>query len=120
MLKCTCTYYEEEIETMFATVFYWIVTVAALLWGVWSLVWSIIYLAKKENGNLWIFAIINALSSIALAIIYWIYSSLDYQWFWFASKQPNIGNIVYLLIFFIILTVLQFIFGFTRKAKTAK
>lgn len=105
---------------MFATVFYWIVTVAAVLWGAWSLVWSIIYLAKKENGNLWFFAIINALASIALGIIYWIYSSMDYQWYWFASKQADITWIVYLFLFFIVLTILQFILGFTKKAKTAK
>ena len=54
---------------MFATVFYWCVVVAACLWGAWSLVWSLIYLAKHENGNLWIFAIINALGLIALEIL---------------------------------------------------
>ena len=68
---------------MFATVFYWCVVVAACLWGAWSLVWSLIYLAKHENGNLWIFAIINALGLIALGILYWIYSSQDNQWYWF-------------------------------------
>ena len=61
---------------MFATVFYWCVVVAACAW---SLVWSLIYLAKHENGNLWIFAIINALGLIALEILYWIYSSQDNQ-----------------------------------------
>ena len=43
---------------MFATMFYWCVVVAACAWS----------LAKHENGNLWIFAIINALGLIALGI----------------------------------------------------
>ena len=47
---------------MFAMVFYWCVVVAACAW-------SLIYLAKHENGNLWIFAIINALGLIALEIL---------------------------------------------------
>ena len=46
---------------MFATVFYWIIIAATGLWGIWSAAWSIIYVAKHENGNLWIFAIINVL-----------------------------------------------------------
>lgn len=104
---------------MFATVFYWVVVFAAACWGLWSLVWSLIYMAHRENGNLWIFAIINAVSSIILGLIYWIYTAEDYQWFWFASKRSDIAWMAYLFIGFIILTILQFAFGFTKKAKKA-
>ena len=104
---------------MFATVFYWCVVVAACLWGAWSLVWSLIYLAKHENGNLWIFAIINALGLIALGILYWIYSSQDNQWYWFAAKQLNIASLVYVFYFYIVLVVFQAIAGITKKTKKA-
>lgn len=104
---------------MFATVFYWVVVVAATLWGLWSLAWSLIYMSKHENGNLWIFAIIDALSTIALAIIYLIYSTEGGQWYWFASIQGQIAGVVYVLYFFIALTIFQFIFGFTKKTKKA-
>lgn len=104
---------------MFATIFYWIITVAAICWGGWSLIWSLIYIGKHENGNLWIFAIINALGVIALALLYWIYSTEDNQWFWFASKRSDISWIVYMLIFYIVLVIFQAIFGITKKAKKA-
>lgn len=102
---------------MFATIFYWIIVAAAALWGIWSLVWSIIYLAHGENGNLWIFAIINALGTLALGILTIIYGSQDNQWYWFASKISNIAWLVYSFYGYILLTVLQFIFGFSKKAK---
>lgn len=104
---------------MFATVFYWVIVCAASLWGAWSLIWSLIYMGKHENGNLWIFAIIDALSSIALGILYIIYSTQDNQWYWFASKITDIAWLVYIFYFFIALTVFQFVFGFTKKAKKA-
>ncbi|MBP2057753.1 thiamine biosynthesis lipoprotein [Lactobacillus colini] len=102
---------------MFATVFYWCVVVVACLWGVWSLVWSLIYLAKRENGNLWIFAIINVLGVIALALLYWIYGSQDNQWYWFASKQTNIAYLVYMLYFYLVLVIFQGLGGITKRAK---
>ena len=98
---------------MFATVFYWCVVVVACAW---SLVWSLIYLAKHENGNLWIFAIINALGLIALGILYWIYSSQDNQWYWFASKQLDIAGLVYVFYFYIVWVVFQAIAGITKKS----
>ena len=95
---------------MFATVFYWCVVVAACAW-------SLIYLAKHENGNLWIFAIIKALGLIALEILYWIYSSQDNQWYWFASNQLDIAGLVYVFYFYIVLVVFQAIAGITKKVQ---
>lgn len=92
---------------MFATVFYWCVVVAACAWS----------LAKHENGNLWIFAIIKALGLIALEILYWIYSSQDNQWYWFASKQLDIAGLVYVFYFYIVLVVFQAIAGITKKVQ---
>lgn len=104
---------------MFSTIFYWVVVCAAILWGLWSLVWSIVYISKHENGNLWIFAIINLISSIVLGLIYWIYTSQDYQWYWFASKRADIGWIAYVFIAYLVLVVFQFVLGFTKKTKNA-
>lgn len=104
---------------MFATVFYWCIVTAACLWGAWSLIWSLVYLAKRENGNLWIFAIINLLGVIALALLNWIYSSQDNQWYWFVSKQLDISWLVYLLYFYIVLVVFQALAGITKRAKKA-
>lgn len=104
---------------MFATIFYWIVIALAIMWGAWSLIWSIVYLTKHENGNLWIFAIINTLGALVLGLIYWIYSSEGNQWFWFASKRADIGWLVYVLLFYIVLVIFQAICGITRHPKKA-
>lgn len=104
---------------MFATVFYWIVIALAIMWGAWSLIWSIVYLTKHENGNLWIFAIINTLGALVLGLIYWIYSSEGNQWFWFASTRADIGWLVYILLFYIVLVIFQAICGITRHPKKA-
>ena len=46
---------------MVATFIYWAVFAVLAAWGLWSLVFSCVYLSNHENGNLWFFAIINAI-----------------------------------------------------------
>ena len=46
---------------MVSTFIYWAVFAALAAWGLWSLVFSCVYLSNHENGNLWFFAIINAI-----------------------------------------------------------
>ncbi|AWN32868.1 MULTISPECIES: hypothetical protein [Lactobacillus] len=104
---------------MFATVFYWIIIAATGLWGVWSAAWSMIYVAKHENGNLWIFAIINVLILALLGLANLIYSTEGNQWYWFSSTRADISLLVYMLFAYCALVVLQVLFGITRKPKKA-
>lgn len=104
---------------MFATIFYWIITAATGLWGIWSAIWSIIYLGKHENGNLWIFAIINVLVLGLLLLADLIYSTKGNQWYWFASSRADISWLVYMLWAYCVLVVFQLICGFTHKPRKA-
>lgn len=104
---------------MFATIFYWIIIAVTGLWGIWSAVWSIIYIVKHENGNLWIFAIINALILGLLGLANLIYSTEGNQWYWFASSRANISFLVYILWAYCVLVIFQFLCGFTRKPNKA-
>ncbi|MBA1392732.1 hypothetical protein EQ500_02405 [Lactobacillus sp. XV13L] len=104
---------------MFATIFYWIVIAVTGLWALWSAAWSVIYLAKRENGNLWIFAIMNILVLGILGLMYLIYSSEGNQWYWFASSRSDISLLVYMTMGYAVLVVLQALLGITRNPKTA-
>lgn len=105
---------------MFATIFYWIIIAVTGLWGIWSAVWSIIYIVKHENGNLWIFAIINALILGLLGLANLIYSTEGNQWYWFASSRADISFLVYILWAYCVLVIFQFLCGFTRKPNKAQ
>lgn len=104
---------------MFATIFYWIIIAVTGLWGIWSAVWSIIYIVKHENGNLWIFAIIDALILGLLGLANLIYSTEGNQWYWFASSRADISFLVYILWAYCVLVIFQFLCGFTRKPNKA-
>lgn len=104
---------------MFATIFYWIIIATTGLWGIWSAIWSIIYLGKHENGNLWIFAIINVLVLGLLLLADLIYSTEGNQWYWFASSRTDISCLVYMLWAYCVLVVFQLICGFTHKPRKA-
>ena len=53
---------------MVPSIIYWGVTLACIAWLALSIYFSIFYLARKENGNLWAFAFFNVLAAIVLAI----------------------------------------------------
>lgn len=104
---------------MFATVLYWIAVVVLALWGLWSAVWSVIYLKNGENGNLWYFAIINAIVLILAGLVFLIYTHADWQWYWFVSKQLDISAYAAILGGYVVLVILQFALGFQKTAKKA-
>lgn len=54
---------------MVAAVLYWGVICALIGWGLWNILFSIIYVHNHENGNLWFFAILNTLTLLFGAIL---------------------------------------------------
>nr|WP_242596111.1 hypothetical protein [Enterococcus plantarum] len=82
-----------------------------IAWGVLSLWFSIYYLSRKENGNLWAFAFFNVLAAIVLAIVLVIYKTWDFE-------ITTYSSLIYtILASYGVLTVLQAILG--REPKEA-
>ncbi|MFD1429952.1 MULTISPECIES: hypothetical protein [Lacticaseibacillus] len=104
---------------MVATILYWAVIAAACGWGLWNVVFSGIYVHNHENGNLWFFAILNALTTILLAIFYWVFSNTAWQKYWVDSSVKIGPWLLYVLIFYIVLVVAQIILGREKKAPAA-
>ena len=48
-------------------IIYWGVILACIAWLVLSIYFSIFYLVRKENGNLWAFAFFNVLAAIVFS-----------------------------------------------------
>ncbi len=47
--------------------------------GAFLSIWfSVFYLSRKENGNLWAFAFFNVIAIIALAIVLLVYKTWDF------------------------------------------
>lgn len=104
---------------MVATILYWAVVAAMCGWGLWTIVFSLIYLGNHENGNLWFFAILNTLTLIFGAIFYWVFSNTAWQKYW-VDSTVNMGPwLGILLIAYIVLIVLQLILGREKKVQTA-
>ena len=59
---------------MVAFIIYWAAIIACIAWGVLSIWFSVFYLSRKENGNLWAFAFFNVIAIIALAIVLLVYN----------------------------------------------
>lgn len=55
---------------MVAFIIYWAAIIACIAWGVLSIWFSVFYLSRKENGNLWAFAFFNVIAIIALSLIH--------------------------------------------------
>ena len=53
---------------MLASIIYWAIILVCIVWAAISLFFSVFYLTRKENGNLWAFALFNVLIAIVLAI----------------------------------------------------
>nr|WP_236671959.1 hypothetical protein [Enterococcus sp. BWB1-3] len=81
-----------------------------IAWGVLSLGFSVFYLSRKENGNLWAFALFNVLAGIVLAIVLVIYKTWDFD-------ITTYSSLIYaILATYGVMTVLQAILG--REPKT--
>lgn len=96
---------------MVAFIIYWAAILVCIAWGVLSLWFSIYYLSRKENGNLWAFAFFNVLAGIVLAIVLVIYKTWDFD-------ITTYSSLIYtILASYGVLTVLQAILG--REPKEA-
>ena len=95
---------------MVAFIIYWAAILVCIAWGILSLGFSVFYLSRKENGNLWAFALFNVIAGIVLAIVLLIYKTWD---FGIATYSSLIYTI---LATYGVLTVLQAILGREPKA----
>ncbi|KRM72787.1 hypothetical protein [Lacticaseibacillus brantae] len=104
---------------MVAAILYWGVIAALIGWGLWNILFSIIYVHNHENGNLWFFAILNTLTLIFGGIFMWVMNNAAWQRYWFTTGTKTSPILGYLLIAYIVLVVLQVIFGREGKQQTA-
>ena len=98
---------------MLAAIIYWAIILVCIAWTAISLCFSVFYLSRKENGNLWAFAFFNVLAIIVLAI-----SLVVFRTWGFSVTQYS--SLIYVILGVMAgLTVLQAILGREPKAKAA-
>ncbi len=84
---------------------YWGVILACIAWLALSIYFSIFYLVRKENGNLWAFAFFNVLAAIVLAITLVVYRT----WGWGITQY---SSLIYLVLgIYGVTVVLQALLG---------
>ncbi|EOH85075.1 hypothetical protein UAS_01976 [Enterococcus asini ATCC 700915] len=94
-------------------IIYWATIIVCIAWAALSVFFTIFYLARKENGNLWAFALFNVIAAIALAIVLAIYRT----WGWGITQY---SSLIYLILgVLVVLSVLQAILGREPKPKNA-
>jgi hypothetical protein len=90
-------------------IIYWGVILACIAWLALSIYFSIFYLARKENGNLWAFAFFNVLAAIVLVITLVIYRT----WGWGITQYSSLIYLV--LAIYGVTIILQAILGREKK-----
>lgn len=98
---------------MVAFLIYWGVILACIAWLALSIYFSIFYLVRKENGNLWAFAFFNVLAGIVLAITLVVYRT----WGWGITQYSSLIYLV--LAIYGVTVILQAILGREPKKATA-
>ncbi|MCD5010917.1 hypothetical protein [Enterococcus durans] len=86
-------------------IIYWGVILACIAWLALSIYFSIFYLVRKENGNLWAFAFFNVLAAIVLAITLVVYRT----WGWDITQYSSLIYLV--LAIYGVTVILQAILG---------
>lgn len=90
---------------MIPFIIYWGVILACIAWLALSIYFSIFYLVRKENGNLWAFAFFNVLAAIVLAITLVVYRT----WGWGITQYSSLIYLV--LAIYGVTVILQAILG---------
>lgn len=98
---------------MVAFLFYWFSILVNIAWLVLSVGFSIYYLVKKENGNLWAFGLFNIFAIIYLLIVFWIYNAWDF------GVTLASGLLLGIVVVNAVLSILQFILGRAPKKAAA-
>ncbi len=97
---------------MLAAIIYWAVILICIAWFALSVFFTIFYLSRKENGNLWAFALFNVIAAIVQAIFLVIYRT----WGWGITQY---SSLIYLVLGLLVgLSVIQAILG--REPKEVK
>lgn len=95
---------------MLASIIYWAIILVCIAWAVLSLGFSIFYLARKENGNLWAFALFNVIAAIVLAIALAIFRTWSFG-------VTQYSSLIYLVLAVLLgSAVLQAVLGREPKA----
>lgn len=96
---------------MLAAIIYWAFILINIAWLALSLLFSIFYLSRNENGNLWAFSLLNVISALVLWIVMLIY----HAWGWGVTQY---SSLIYLLLGLLIgLSVIQAILGRESEGK---
>lgn len=108
-----------EVLQMVATIIYWAVILVLIGWGLWSLIFSGVYLKNRENGNLLFFAIINVLLLLFGWFELWFFAHKGWQEYWMLKATATSPVLGYVLIGYVIMIALQLLLFREPKVKEA-